>query len=143
MHPTTERQIFGTFQPYSGLHPKVGFGRRALGRCAARMTVVRKQPLMTIYQIAVPRDHCRNVTYAYPKANSASCFYVAVMRAKRSVAIVLDKAGMPSLHIWMPVVVTEEGMVPRGYLEPPFQQKVRYSLLKATMSCSNNVQIYE
>lgn len=78
------------------------------------MTVVRKQPLMTIYQIAVPRDHCRNVTYAYPKANSASCFYVAVMRAKRSVAIVLDKAGMPSLHIWMPVVVTEEGMVPRG-----------------------------
>lgn len=39
----------------------------------------------------------------YLEANSASSFYVAVTRAKQSVAIVLDKAGSSSLPFWQPV----------------------------------------
>lgn len=50
----------------------------------------------------------------YLEANSASSFYVAVTRAKQSVAIVLDKAGTSSLPIWKPAVVTAEGMAPWG-----------------------------
>ena len=38
----------------------------------------------------------------YLEANSAASFYVAVTRAKQSVAIVLDKAGGSSLPIWRP-----------------------------------------
>lgn len=38
----------------------------------------------------------------YLEANSASSFYVAVTRAKQSVAIVLDKAGTSSLPLWEP-----------------------------------------
>lgn len=36
------------------------------------------------------------------EANSACSFYVAVTRAKQSVAIVLDKAGTSSLPFWKP-----------------------------------------
>lgn len=43
---------------------------------------------------------------AHLEANSASSFYVAVTRAKQSVAIVLDKAGSSSLPFWMPELVT-------------------------------------
>jgi hypothetical protein len=42
----------------------------------------------------------------YLEANSASSFYVAVTRAKQSVAVVLDKAGTSSLPFWKPSVVT-------------------------------------
>ncbi|WP_186198829.1 UvrD-helicase domain-containing protein [Burkholderia gladioli] len=41
----------------------------------------------------------------YLEANSASSFYVAVTRARQSVAIVLDKAGTSSLPFWHPAVV--------------------------------------
>jgi DNA helicase-2/ATP-dependent DNA helicase PcrA len=41
----------------------------------------------------------------YLESNSASSFYVAVTRAKQSVAIVIDKAGTSSLPIWSPVPI--------------------------------------
>ncbi|MDR6476188.1 hypothetical protein J2778_003688 [Paraburkholderia graminis] len=44
------------------------------------------------------------------EANSASSFYVAVTRARQSVAIVLDKTGTSSLPVWRPVVATAERM---------------------------------
>jgi hypothetical protein len=40
------------------------------------------------------------------EANSASSFYVAVTRAKQSVAIVIDQAGTSSLPFWKPALVT-------------------------------------
>jgi ATP-dependent exoDNAse (exonuclease V) alpha subunit len=47
---------------------------------------------------------------AYLEANSACSFYVAVTRAKQSVAIVLDKAGTSSLPFWKPAEVTAKGI---------------------------------
>lgn len=44
------------------------------------------------------------------EANSAASFYVAVTRAKQSVAIVLDKAGSSSLPFWRPELATAEGI---------------------------------
>ena len=44
----------------------------------------------------------------YLEANSASSFYVAVTRARQSVAIVLDTAGTSSLPFWRPEVLTSE-----------------------------------
>ena len=46
----------------------------------------------------------------YLEENSAATFYVAVTRAKQSVAIILDKAGSSSLPFWSPVVEAEEGI---------------------------------
>lgn len=43
------------------------------------------------------------VTGTYLEASSASSFYVAVTRAKQSVAIVLDGAGQSSLPFWKPM----------------------------------------
>jgi len=47
----------------------------------------------------------------YLEPNSASSFYVAVTRAKQSVAIVLDKAGSSLLPFWNPAVTTLEGIL--------------------------------
>lgn len=47
---------------------------------------------------------------AYLTDRSASSFYVAVTRAKQSVAIILDNAGSSSLPFWKPVAVTAGGM---------------------------------
>ena len=46
---------------------------------------------------------------AHLEANSASSFYVAVTRAKQSVAIVLDKAGTSTLPYWLPEAMTTDG----------------------------------
>jgi DNA helicase II / ATP-dependent DNA helicase PcrA len=47
----------------------------------------------------------------YLEPNSASSFYVAVTRAKQSVAIVLDKAGSSLLPCWSPGVATLESIL--------------------------------
>ncbi len=46
----------------------------------------------------------------YLESNAASSFYVAVTRAKQSVAIVLDTAGTSTLPFWRPSAATTEAM---------------------------------
>ena len=55
----------------------------------------------------------------YLEASSASSFYVAVTRAKQSVAIVLDKAGSSSLPFWRPAAATAEGKGMAPQVRPP------------------------
>lgn len=52
------------------------------------------------------------VSGSYLEATSAASFYVAVTRARQSVAIVLDDAGAPSLPFWRPATMTRDGTHP-------------------------------